>query len=246
MSSLFVRLAQGPGGLPPISGSNSTLRVGGSADVNLVDGIKSPDYSLYENHPQKKPLTKALPTVVWEVAYSQDERKLAYDLGRHVTCSLGRVRLAIGVNIEHDCPAKGQPRSLKMVTCTFWEPESVKEFATLEASGSPLNRLMRCDRFAKHDTDYVLPAATRFSCVSKYRGRYMKFFGSQRKLYTVSRDCLTTLAFVLMSRFGHRLFQKTLLGLQPCSFYTNISIALRMLRMRTNLRSQYHFRCSER
>ena len=99
MSSLFVRLAQSSGGLPPISGSHSTLRVGGSADVDLVDGIKSSDYSLYENHPQKKPLTKALPTVAWEVAYSQDE-KLVYDL-RHVTCSLGRVRLAIGVNIEH-------------------------------------------------------------------------------------------------------------------------------------------------
>ena len=91
MSSLFVRLAQGSVGLPPISDSNSTLRVGGSADVNLVNGIKSSNYSLYENHPQKKPLMKVLPSVVWEVAYSQDEMKLAYDLGRHVTCSLGRV-----------------------------------------------------------------------------------------------------------------------------------------------------------
>ena len=193
-SSLFVWLAQSPGGLPPISGSHSTLRVGGSADVDLVDGIKSPDYSLYENHPQKKPLTQALPTVVWEVAYNQDEKKLAYDLGRHVTCSLGRVRLAIGVNIEHDRPVKGQPRSLKTVTCAFWEPEFVKEFATLEESGSPLNCLVRCDRSAEHGNDYVLPVATRFSCVSKYQGRYMKFFGSQQKLYTVSNNCLNTLA----------------------------------------------------
>ena len=218
MSSLFVRLAQSSGGLPPISGSHSTLRVGGSGDVNLVDGIKSPDYSLYEDHPQKKPSTQALPTVVWEVAYSQDEKKLAYDLGRHVTCSLGRVRLAIGVNIEHDRPVEGQPRSLKKVTCTFWEPLSVKEFATLEESGSPLDCLVRCDSFAKHDNDYVLPPATRFSCVSMYQGRYMKFFGSQQKLYAVSNNRLNMLALALISRFAHRLFQKTLLGLQPCLF----------------------------
>jgi hypothetical protein len=109
MSSLFVRLAQSSGGLPPISGSHSMLCMGGSADVNLVNGIKSPGYSLYENHPQKKPLTKVLPTVVLEVAYSQDEKKLAYNLGRHITCSLGRVQLAIGVNIEHSSPCSTPP-----------------------------------------------------------------------------------------------------------------------------------------
>lgn len=92
------------------------------------------------------------------------------------------------MNIEHDCPVKGQPHSLKTVTCTFWEAESVKEFATLEALGPPLNCLMRYDRFAKHGNDYVLPVATGFSCVSKYQGRYMKFFGFQRKLYTAGHN----------------------------------------------------------
>jgi hypothetical protein len=90
MSALFVRLAQDSRGLPRISGSDSTLRLGGSAGVHLVDGIKSPDFSLYDNHPRKMPLTKSWPTVVWEVALSQDERKLAIDLGRHVACSHGR------------------------------------------------------------------------------------------------------------------------------------------------------------
>lgn len=199
MSTLFVLLdAKDSKGSPLFSLDTSNLRLGGSADVDLMDGIKSPDFSVYENHPQKKALTKAWPTVVWEVAYSQNERKLAYDLGRHVACSLGRVRLAIGVNIEHNRAVEGQPRSLKMVTCTFWEVDSVEEFATLEASRSPLNRLMRCDRFAKHNNDSVLPVPTKFSCVSEIRGRYMKFFVSQQKLYTASCHCLNTKAIVLI------------------------------------------------
>lgn len=205
MSTLFVRLAQDSRALPPLSGSNSTLRLGGSADVDLVDGIKSPDFSLYDNNPQKKPLTKAWPTVVWEVAYSQDEGKLANDLGRHLACSLGRVRLAIGVNIEHNHAVKGQPRSLKKVTCTFWEPDSVEEFATLEASGSPLNHLMRCDRFATRSVNYVVPAATRFSCVSEVRGRFMKFFVSKRNHYTiVPEDLAGPAALLILHKHLHR------------------------------------------
>ena len=141
---------------------------------------------------------------------------------------------------------KGQPRSLKKVTCIFWEVDSVEEFATLEASRSPLNHLMRCDRFTKNGNDSVLPAPTRFSCISKVRGRYMKFFVSQRKLYKASFDRLNTVTFVLIFRFRHRFFQKTLLGPHPCSSYTNISIALRRLRMRKNLQLQYHFQCFER
>lgn len=83
----------------------SPIRLGGSADVDLVDGaIKSPDFSMYEDPPTTNPLimTEGMPTVVWEVAYSQDEKKLAYVLGRYVGCSLGSVRLAIGINIEHN------------------------------------------------------------------------------------------------------------------------------------------------
>jgi hypothetical protein len=71
----------------------SVIRLGGFADVDLEDGIKSPDFSLYEDHPTKQPLMQAWPTVVWEVAYSKNEQKLAYDLERYVACSLSRVWL---------------------------------------------------------------------------------------------------------------------------------------------------------
>ena len=58
----------------------SVVCLGGSADVDLEDGIKSPDFSLYENHPTKQPLMQAWPTVIWELAYSEDKKQLAHDM----------------------------------------------------------------------------------------------------------------------------------------------------------------------
>lgn len=172
--------------------------LGGSTDVDLEDGIKSPDFSLYEDHPTKQPLTQAWPTVVWEVAYSENEWKLAYDLGRYVACSLSRVWLAIGVKIERNpaVPVGQQPRGLKKVTCVFWEADYAETFTTLEELGSQLlNHLTRCDSHADEASDYVVPAATKFSCVSKFEGKYIKFVVFQHALYTGSAfplECLTT------------------------------------------------------
>jgi hypothetical protein len=50
---------------------------------------------------------QAWTTVVWEVAYSENEQKLAEDLGRYVVCSLGWVQLAIGVKIKHNPAVPG-------------------------------------------------------------------------------------------------------------------------------------------
>jgi hypothetical protein len=190
MSTLFINLDPKDSGgcsLFSVDRDTSVVRLGGSTDVDLVDGVKSPDFSLYEDHPAKRALTQAWPTVVWEVAYSEDEKKLAHDLGRHVACSLGRVRLAIGVNIERSPAVAGQPvRDLKKVTCVFWEADYIEQFATLEESGSQLNHLTRCDSSTRDTEDYVLPAATKYSCVSKFGEKYIKFFVSQHALYQVS------------------------------------------------------------
>lgn len=91
---------------PLFSVDKSNVRLGGSTNVKLTDGMKSPDFSLYEDHPGKEALTKAWPTVVWEVAYSEAEGKLVQDLGRFLACSHGRVWLAIGIKIE--CNPPGQ------------------------------------------------------------------------------------------------------------------------------------------
>ncbi|KAF8811485.1 hypothetical protein BYT27DRAFT_7252739 [Phlegmacium glaucopus] len=185
MSTLFFNVdINGANGHPLFSIDKSFVRLGGSANVHLEDGIKSPDYSLYENNPMKQPLTQGWPTVVWEVAYSENEKKLARDLARYVACSLGRVRLAIGVNIECNYVA-GQRQGLKKVTCTFWEADYAETFTTLEESGSLLNHLTRCDDYADEDEDHVVPTPTKFSCVSKFDGEYIKFVVSQQSLYTI-------------------------------------------------------------
>jgi hypothetical protein len=57
--------------------------------------------------------------VICKVAYSKRAEKLTYDLGRYVACSLGRMQLAIGMNIEHNQAIEGQPQHLKQATCVF-------------------------------------------------------------------------------------------------------------------------------
>ena len=197
MSTLFFNVdINDAEGRSLFSVDTSSVRVRGSADVDMEDGIKSPDFSLYEDHPTKQPLTQAWPTVVWEVAYSENEKRLARDLGRYVACSLGRVRLAIGLKIEHSPVVGGQQWGLKKGTCAFWEADYAETFATLEESGSELlNHLMRCDEYADVANDYVVPAATKFSCVSKFNGKYVKFMVSEHALYTASSfslKCLVT------------------------------------------------------
>jgi hypothetical protein len=131
----------------------------GLANVEMMDGsIKSSDYSMYEVS-LKLCVMAGWPMVVWEVAYSQDEKKLAEVPGRYVTCSAGIIRLAIGINIKLD-PALKLSQNLKRVTYTFWEVKNIQCFATLEESGLELNYLTRCDEYASDELDYIVPAAS--------------------------------------------------------------------------------------
>ena len=103
MSTLFFSIDTNDAkGCSMFSVYTDAVCLGGSADVELVDGVKSPDYSMYEDRPttRKQPVMQSWPTITWEVAYSKDEKQLAHDLGRYVACSLGRVQLAISLKIE--------------------------------------------------------------------------------------------------------------------------------------------------
>lgn len=193
MSSLFFNVNANDGEGRSLFSVDSSVVLGGSADVYLEDGVKSPDFSLYEDNPNISPVSGGWPTVVWEVAYSEREKKLVHDLARYVACSLGSVQLAIGINIEHDSAGGlpvGHPRTLKKVSCEFWEVDYTEIFETLEETGSPLNQLTRCDEYADEAAEYVVPAATMFSCVSEYKGKYVKFVVSQKHLYSGSLFCL--------------------------------------------------------
>ena len=180
MAGLFQNLvATDSKGLSLFSYSTGHVRLGGSTDVELEDGIKSPDFSLYEQNSLNEEMGP--PTVVWEVAYGEDERKLAHDLARFVACSRGYVQLAIGIKIE-----RGKAKELKSVKYSFWEMDYTETFSSLKESCSSLNVLERCDEYAKESEDRVVPAATKFSCVSKMDGEFIKFVVSQRHVQTVS------------------------------------------------------------
>jgi len=187
MSSLFLTVdARDSNKVALFSCGKSNLRSGGSTDVPLVDGIKSPDFSLYEES-DSQPLLAAWPTVTFEVAYAENDRKLARDCGRYVACSSGKVQLAMGLNIEHYPIEPGNPRKLKRVTCTYWTLDDIKTFVTLKKSGSRLNHLTRCDSYSDHDEEeHVLPAATKFSCVSKVNEKFVKYIVSQQQRYVAS------------------------------------------------------------
>ena len=72
----------------------------GSAEVVLADGVtKAPDQSLLDGTPGRPARLKGWPTVAFEVAWSQTSKNLAEVCGRWVAASIGKVNLAIGIDI---------------------------------------------------------------------------------------------------------------------------------------------------
>ena len=73
------------------------------------------------------------------------------------------------------------------MTCALWEADYAEMFMTLEELGSePLNCLVRCDEYSDDADDYVMPAATKYSCVSKFDREYIKFVVSEQARYMAS------------------------------------------------------------
>jgi hypothetical protein len=88
--------------------------------VTLTEGVTSPDYSLYEWKEGNEHVdSNTFPTIVWEVAYSELEKKLVLDVARHICLSRGRIRLVVAINFTHY--ADTWPRELDTVTWAHWE-----------------------------------------------------------------------------------------------------------------------------
>ena len=122
--------------------------------------------------------------------YSEDAKQLAHDPRRYVACSLSKMWLATRLNIEHNPAVTRQPWGLKKVLCSLWKADYIEIFMTLEELGlKSLNHLMRCDKYSANTDDYILPAATKISCVSKFDGKCRKFVDSEHALYMVSPFC---------------------------------------------------------
>lgn len=115
--------------------------LGGAADVDLVNGVKSPDYSFYQMPtPQKQELPllgygSTDPTVTCEVAYSQSAASLNKAAARTLCGTLGRVRLVIAIKLE------SAPKSqvIEKMTWYHWEIVDWEDVETGNlAGGTPL------------------------------------------------------------------------------------------------------------
>ena len=88
------------------------------------NSTKSPDFSIIDkafslNHPNS--ILAGIPTVVWEVGYSETKAKLANDCGRWLTLCDGGVQLANAIDISY--ASKDKDPQVATLAWTFWELE---------------------------------------------------------------------------------------------------------------------------
>lgn len=139
----------------------------GSADIELVDGLKkAPNFSFSDSDPNIPLDARSFPTIIWEVALTESTAKLAIDCGRFIACSKGRGLLAIGIDIKHEKDGR-----LPSVRCSIWELEEGKVITLwppIQQShpmfGWELDTLYQSDM---DDTELVLEPATSFFCISQ-------------------------------------------------------------------------------
>lgn len=161
LGSLFKRLSKNTDSYPPGPYNGSEIISCGTASVKLADGVKQPDYSLYERRQGTGPMAaeahalNAVPTITWEVGYSESPEKLALDAARMICLSKGLIQLVVTINItseiqntdrvggkrkveEEELP---RVRALEGVTCAFWEMD-FNAFNEVPSYSGRLNKLV--------------------------------------------------------------------------------------------------------
>jgi hypothetical protein len=124
-------------GVAFFSGDQTNTSFGGGDNIALFDGgEKTPDFVIYDQlHTPNDPTH--LPTIAWEVGYSESAKKLGRDAARLVAGTGGGIQLAIAVNIEDN-----KKRKLKAVTVDFWELTDSEQLKSWTRKNSDLNCLM--------------------------------------------------------------------------------------------------------
>ena len=171
MDAIFIRFFRSGGAGSDTAGDDlegqGHINSLGSADIELVDGIKkSPDFSFSDSDPNIPPEARSFPTIIWEVALTESSAKLAVDCGRFIACSQGRGLLAIGIDIKH-----GNDDELPSVRCSIWELDDGELLETWPPThlshpmfGRELDTLYRSDMT---NDEIILPPATSFFCISQ-------------------------------------------------------------------------------
>jgi hypothetical protein len=126
ISDIFHQLSANGASYPRHTGHGTTISQGGSAAVDLTKGMKEPDFSLYETRPLNSDLdntANSKPTIAWEVAYSESEKKLTTDAARLICLSRCGVLLVVALNI--DISGTRESRQLNSVTWSHWEMDAL-------------------------------------------------------------------------------------------------------------------------
>jgi hypothetical protein len=148
------------------------------ADIRLEDGVKSPDGSLYETNHKLSPSVARYPSVVFEVGYSENSRKLAMDAARHICMSRFNIQLVIAIDIIH------KNNELTNVDMAFWEMRDV--ISAKEFDGET-NKLTRLDEY-KDDDECVPPPANAYFAVleNPVTKQLEKYIAGTTSTWTVS------------------------------------------------------------
>ena len=164
MGSLFTLMARSGAGYPELYGRSRIIE-GGCADIYYNSGFKSPDFSLYEvkdGGGVSDDQDNSTPTVVFEVAYSQDTRSVVEEAARHICLTRGEVQLVVAIDIVHKTGTK--PRELESVTWSHWE-EDVLSCDVVEHEDDEMDKVHPDRGDEENNEDYVLPPATAFTAV---------------------------------------------------------------------------------
>lgn len=102
---------------------------GGSARINLIQGSKDPDFSLYENQqaiegsssdPAEKKDVDSFPTVAFEVSFSQNINQVSNAAARIIGGSLGAVLLVVAINLQYRVPVQGVRAPIEKGQADYW------------------------------------------------------------------------------------------------------------------------------
>jgi hypothetical protein len=130
----------------PLWYNNTRIRTCSQATVELAEGSKSPDFALIEVDKEEDEAEESgneeedeglVPTIAWEIGYSESEEKLQMDAARLLCLTEGLVRLVVTVKITHE--PNTSPRKLKRVVWRHWELDPT-HFRRVDNSVKGLNK----------------------------------------------------------------------------------------------------------
>ena len=101
----IIKILHASGTAYPQKYVSSSIMMGGSVDVQFRQGDESPDFSLYDvkewNPDSCEVYENDVPTIEFEVAYTQSARDVSFEAGRHICLTGGDILLIVVIDVKH-------------------------------------------------------------------------------------------------------------------------------------------------